>query len=90
MNIYHVIKEKYENDNTAEFGFGDYPRRTKYIALSVEAETRRKAMNKAKKLIPSLSFSGMFGDRLYADKDSEHLKNYKVWGTLGYFRISNI
>ena len=66
---YHVIKERYKNDNTAEFGFGDFPERTPYIALTVEAETRRKAMNKAKKIDHRLSFSGMFGDKLFSEEE---------------------
>ena len=69
MTTWHVIKEKYENDNTAEFGFGDCPRRTSYIAFSVKAESRRKAMNKAKKIDPRLRFSGMFGDQLWTDAE---------------------
>ena len=69
MTTYHIIKEKYENDNTAEFGYGDFPRRTPYIALTVEAETKRKAQNKAKKIDPRLSFSGMFGDKIYTDTE---------------------
>tara|TARA_B110000444_G_C18815870_1_gene585111 strand:+ start:1615 stop:1833 length:219 start_codon:yes stop_codon:yes gene_type:complete len=57
MKKYNVIQETYENANTPEFGFGDFPRRTPYIALTVEAETPRKAMNKAKKIDPALCFS---------------------------------
>lgn len=57
MQKYNVIKETYENDNTPEFGHGDWPRTTPYIALTVEAETPLKAMNKAKKIDPTLCFS---------------------------------
>jgi len=67
MDTYHVIKMKYENDNTAEFGFGDFPTYTPYIAVTVKAETRRKAMNRAKKFDPTLKFSGMFGARIYTE-----------------------
>mgnify|MGYP003150740706 FL=1 len=69
MTTWHIIKEKVENANTAEFGFGDFPRRTPYIALTVKADSRRKAMNKAKKIDPRLSFSGMFGDQLWSDAE---------------------
>ena len=81
MSKYFVISERYENDNTAEFGYGDYPRRTPYIAMSVEAETKRKAQNKAKKINPKLRFSGMFGDRIYIDSDlPDYLKkNEHEW-----------
>mgnify|MGYP003650774915 FL=1 len=69
MTTYHVIYTKYENDNTAEFGFGDFPVRTNYVGLTVEADTRRKAMNVAKKTDPNLGFGGQFGNMLYADDE---------------------
>ena len=69
MKTYYVIGEKRENDNTAEFGYGDYPRKTPYIMLTVEAETSRKAQNKAKKINPRLAFGGQFGNWLHTDAD---------------------
>ena len=69
MITFNIIKTKYENDNTAEFGFGDYPRYTPYVAFQVEAETRRKAMNVAKKIDSNLSFGGQFGNQIYSNKD---------------------
>jgi len=69
MTTYHIIGRKRENDNTAEFGFGDYPRYTSFVTLTVEADTVRKAQNKAKKIDKNISFSGMFGNTIYADAD---------------------
>jgi len=71
MKKYYICGTRTENANTAEFGYGDYPRHTEYVVLAVEAETRRLAQNKAKKLAPSrrLSFSGQFGNKIYTDAD---------------------
>lgn len=68
MQTYYIIGEKYENANTAEFGFGDFPKRTPYVAAVVEAETLRKAQNKAKKTNANFMFSGMFGNRVHTDE----------------------
>ena len=54
MKTYYVIGEKYINSNTPEHGFGDFPERKPYIQLRVEADTKRKAQNKAKKLMVGL------------------------------------
>ena len=56
MQTYYVCGVRRENDNTAEFGYGDYPRHTPYVAFTVEAETRRLACNKARKVNPRYSF----------------------------------
>ena len=69
MNTYHIICEKYINSNTAEHGFGDYPEYRPYVAITVEAETIRKAYNKAKKIDSSLSFGGQFGNYAYIDAE---------------------
>ena len=69
MKTYYIIGEHYENDNTPEFGMGDYPRYTPYIALTVEAETKRKAQNLAKKVNSRFTFGGRFGNQVYADAD---------------------
>ena len=66
---YYIISEKRENDNTPEFGYGDYPSYTPYIALTVEADTKRKAQNKAKKINPNFSFGGQFGNQVYTNAD---------------------
>ena len=69
MKTYYIIGEKYENDNTPEFGHGDYPRRTPYIAMTLQAETKRKAQNIAKKTSSRFTFGGMFGNQVYTDAD---------------------
>ena len=69
MKTYYIIAEKYENDNTPEFGHGDYPRRTPYIAMTLQAETKRKAQNIAKKASSRFTFGGMFGNQVYTDAD---------------------
>ena len=69
MKTYYIIGEKYENDNTPEFGHGDYPRRTPYIAMTLQAETKRKAQNIAKKASSRFTFGGMFGNQVYTDAD---------------------
>ena len=69
MKTYYIIGEKYENDNTPEFGHGDYPRRTPYIAMTLQAETKRKAQNIAKKASSRFTFGGQFGNQVYTDAD---------------------
>ncbi len=69
MKTYYIIGEKRENANTAEFGYGDYPRRTPYIAMTLQAETKRKAQNIAKKASSRFTFGGMFGNQVYTDAD---------------------
>ena len=69
MKTYYIIAEKYENDNTPEFGHGDYPRRTPYIAMTLQAETKLKAQNIAKKASSRITFGGMFGNQVYTDAD---------------------
>jgi len=61
MTTFFVIGQKHVNSNTGEHGFGDYPESKQYIRLRVEADTKRKAMNVAKKIDSSLHFGGMFG-----------------------------
>jgi len=61
MTTFFVIGQKHVNSNTGEHGFGDYPETKQYIRLRVEADTKRKAMNAAKKIDSSLHFGGMFG-----------------------------
>jgi hypothetical protein len=61
MTTFFVIGQKHVNSNTGEHGFGDYPESKQYIRLRVEADTKRKAMNAAKKIDSSVYFGGMFG-----------------------------
>jgi len=69
LKKYYICKTRRKTANTAEFGYGDYPSYTPYVALAVEAETRRLAQNKAKKLDPrsGYSFGGQFGNLIYTD-----------------------
>ncbi len=73
MEKYYIIGMKYENDNTSEFGYGDYPSCTPYIKLIVNADTKRKAQNKAKKIDSQIFFGGINGYGIYTDED---LPNY--------------
>ena len=61
MTTFYVIGTRTINSNTSEHGFGDYPETKYYIRLRVEADTKRKAQNKAKKIDPKVYFGGMFG-----------------------------
>jgi hypothetical protein len=56
MKWYLIANERY-NENTGEYGYGDYPETICYLAAIVEADTERKAQNQAKKIYPGLSFS---------------------------------
>tara|TARA_R110000787_G_scaffold277554_1_gene386971 strand:+ start:211 stop:525 length:315 start_codon:yes stop_codon:yes gene_type:complete len=69
MNTYHVVRDFFESENTAEFGFGDFPKRTSYIDFSVKADTKRKAMHKAKKIDSRVKFAGIFGEQLFEDDE---------------------
>lgn len=64
MKTYNIYGTKTVNSNTAEHGFGDYPETTEYLMLRVEADTIRKAQNKAKKIDRRIMFGGMFGNRI--------------------------
>jgi len=54
---WHLIANERYNENTGEYGYGDYPETICYLAAIVEADTERKAQNQAKKIYPGLSFS---------------------------------
>lgn len=75
MKKYYVIGEKYINSNTPEHGFGDFPERKPYIQLRVEADTKRKAQNKAKKIDNRIMFGGMFGNQIL----EEHEVKERPW-----------
>jgi hypothetical protein len=66
MATYKISKTSYYTDSTPEFGYGDFGE-TRFRDLgTVEASTRREAMNKAKKTWRSerLKFSGIGGDSI--------------------------
>ena len=70
MNTFIITNTQNYNENTAEYGFGDYPAQITYIVTVVNADTRRKAQNVAKKEFPNLSFGGQFGNLIH-QKDDE-------------------
>jgi len=67
MTTFHIIDTRTVNSNTAVHGFGDYPDHIDYVTLTVEADTVRKAQNKAKKIDSRLRFGGRFGNRVMTD-----------------------
>ena len=69
MTTYYVIREKHINSNTSKHGFGDYPESKPYIMLKVEADTKRKAQNKAKKIDSRIKFGGMFGNEILEEHE---------------------
>jgi|TARA_R110000824_G_scaffold230693_1_gene418354 hypothetical protein len=66
---YFVISNKTVTANTAEYGFGDYFDRDYFLNLVVEADTKRKAMNKARKIDSHISFSGINSDFIFPEGD---------------------
>ena len=64
MTTFYVIGTRRINSNTGEHGFGDCPKTEEFITLTVEADTKRKAQNKARKIDSRISFSGMFGNEI--------------------------
>jgi hypothetical protein len=54
---WYLIANEHHNENTGEYGYGDYPETIYYLAAIVEADTERKAQNQAKKIHTGLSFS---------------------------------
>jgi hypothetical protein len=64
-----LIFDQQYSENTSEYGFGDYPARLHYVAAVIEADTIRKAQNKAKKIFPRIRFGGMFSPMLIQATD---------------------
>ena len=64
LKKYEICRRESYSENTAEYGFGDFPKITWVRVWQGHAETVRKAQNLAKKARPDLglSFSGQFGD----------------------------
>ena len=68
-NKYYILDSHYKNANTPEFGFGDFPQKTRYVKCIVFAETKRKAQNIFKKHYgKDKTFGGYFG---YQIKDKK-------------------
>ena len=67
--VYYVLADKFRNANTAEYGFGDHPKRITYIAFAVRAETRSEAMKAAKRAGKGFIFSGVNANSLYSEEE---------------------
>jgi hypothetical protein len=85
MTTWIVIERQQYNENTPEYGCGDYPDQIDYIAAVVTADTPRKAQNAAKKVLPRVRFGGMFGAQLKrADDPMAYLyiqpADPRLWG----------
>ncbi|AIA83122.1 hypothetical protein AV947_gp07 [Podophage Lau218] len=71
---WYIVGTFSRNDNTAEFGYGDYPEYIRYVKCKVFAETIRKAQNKAKKENEDIGFfGGRFGMSVYSHEELEGL-----------------
>jgi hypothetical protein len=57
---YTLFHRSYRNDNTAEYGFGDYPETVVRPVLSLSAESVRDAQSQFKRVNPRIRFSGRF------------------------------
>jgi hypothetical protein len=75
MTKWLLIFRQHYSENTPEYGHGDYPDRIPYIGAVLEAETIRKAQNKAKKIFPNVRFGGMFSPMLIQTTD-KHARLY--------------
>jgi len=65
MESWYIISETRYSENTADYGYGDFPKSLSKITLRVEAATKRKAQNLAKKISPNkYTFGGMFGNQV--------------------------
>jgi hypothetical protein len=81
MKNWYIISKTTENDNTAEFGYGDYPKTHRFVSLVVEAETKRKAQNKAKKISPNrYMFGGINGNEVYSGGEMVHMADINLNG----------
>ena len=71
MTTFYVIGKRRINSNTGEHGFGDYPETKEFITLTVEADTKRKAQNKAKKIDGRIFFGGIEGNEILESYEVE-------------------
>jgi len=75
MTKYYAIDQGYRySENTAEYGFGDYPANLMCFLGAVEAASRREAMSKIKKIHKQASgykvgFTGVNGAWLTEEDD---------------------
>jgi hypothetical protein len=58
---YTLYRRSYKSENTAEYGFGDFPETIITPVLSVNAKSLRSAQNQFKRMLGKrISFSGRF------------------------------
>ena len=70
-NKYYILDSHYKNANTPEFGFGDFPQKTRYVKCIVFAETKRKAQNIFKKHYgKDKTFGGYFGYQIKHESEN--------------------
>mgnify|MGYP003655110229 CR=1 FL=1 len=69
MNTFFITATQQYSENTPEYGHCDDPAQLHYIVCVVNAGTKRKAQNAAKKLFPGLRFGGQFGDLIHRTDD---------------------
>jgi len=72
---YTLYRRSYKSENTAEYGFGDFPRTIISPVLSVNAKSLRSAQNHFKKVFgwKRISFSGRFAT-YFVTQDRENQK----------------
>lgn len=75
MTKWLMIDHQRYNENTSQYGYGDFPESIAYIAAVIEADTLRKAQNAAKKIYPRVRFGGMFSPHLLP-ASAENIKHY--------------
>jgi hypothetical protein len=70
MQTWYIISTTRYSENTPEYGHGDYPKLSDKVTLRVEAETKRKAQNLAKKISPKkYSFGGVCGNQIFTTNE---------------------
>ena len=58
---YTLYRRSYKSENTAEYGFGDFPETIISSVLSIHAKSLRSAQNQFKRMLGKrISFSGRF------------------------------
>ena len=71
---YTLYRRSYKSENTAEYGFGDFPETIISSVLSIHAKSLRSAQNQFKRILGKrISFSGRFAT-YFVTQDSESSK----------------
>jgi len=74
LQPYTLYRRSYKSENTAEYGFGDFPETIISPVLSVSAKSLRSAQNQFKKMLGKrISFSGRFAT-YFVTQDMEKVK----------------